>query len=69
MSSGERAQNGAGLGPVDVQDSEYAVELYYGLQATDWLMARPNLQYVSHPGGTSHNKDVLVIGLKTSIDF
>jgi porin len=69
VADGQRLQNGAGLGPVDVQDSEYAVELYYGLQATNWLMARPNLQFVSHPGGTSHNKDVLVIGLKTSIDF
>jgi porin len=69
VADGERLQNGAGLGPVDVQDSEYAVELYYGLQATDWLMARPNLQFVHDPGGTSHNKDVLVIGLKTSIDF
>ena len=69
VADGERLVNGAGLGPVDVQDSEYAMELYYGLQATDWLMARPNLQFVSDPGGTSHNKDVLVIGLKTSIDF
>lgn len=32
-------------------------------------MARPNIQYVHLPGGTRHNDDVVVIGLKTSIDF
>ena len=69
VANGERLQNEAGLGSVDVQDSEYAVELYYGVQATGWLMVRPNVQFVNDPGGTSHNADVLVIGLKTSIDF
>lgn len=69
VAKGQRLLNDAGLGPVAVQDAEYAFELYYGLQATDWLMARPNIQYVHLPGGTSHNDDVVVIGLKTSIDF
>jgi len=69
MARGQRLLNEAGLGPVAVQDAEYAFELYYGLQATDWLMARPNIQYVRLPGGTRHNDDVVVIGLKTSIDF
>jgi porin len=45
------------------------VELYYGLQVTDWFVARPNLQFIADPGGTDHNKDVVVVGLKTSIDF
>ncbi|MGO1079864.1 carbohydrate porin [Inquilinus sp. CA228] len=69
VAKGQRLLNDAGLGPVAVQDAEYAFELYYGLQATDWLLARPNLQFIHHPGGTSHNDDVVVIGLKTSIDF
>jgi porin len=69
VAHGERLLNDAGLGPVAVQHSEYAVELYYGLQATSWLMLRPNLQFVIDPGGTGHNKDVVVLGLKTSIDF
>jgi porin len=69
VAKGQRLLDNAGLGPVAVQDSEYAFELYYGLQATDWLMARPNIQYIHLPGGTSHNDDVLVLGLKTSIDF
>ena len=69
VAKGQRLLNEAGLGPVAVQNAEYAVELYYGLQATDWLMARPNIQYVHLPGGTRHNDDVVVLGLKTSIDF
>lgn len=69
VAKGQRLLDNAGLGPVAVQDSEYAFELYYGLQATDWLMARPNIQYIHLPGGTSRNDDVLVLGLKTSIDF
>ena len=69
VAKGQRLQNEAGLGPVSVQNAEYAFELYYGLQATDWMMARPNIQYVHLPGGTRHNDDVVVLGLKTSIDF
>jgi porin len=69
VAKGQRLLNESGLGPVSVQDAEYAFELYYGLQATDWLMARPNIQYIHLPGGTRHNDDVVVLGLKTSIDF
>jgi porin len=70
VAHGQRLQNDAATdSPVDVQHSEYAVELYYGLQATGWFMARPNIQYISDPGGTGHNKDVVVIGLKTDIQF
>jgi porin len=70
VAHGERLQNQAVLGsPTDVQHSEYAVELYYGLQATGWFMARPNVQYIADPGGTGHNKDVWVLGLKTDVKF
>jgi porin len=69
VAHGEKLQKEVGPGPVAVQHSEYAVELYYGLQVTDWFMARPNLQFIKDPGGTSHNEDVLVVGLKTLIDF
>ena len=70
VAHGERLQNEDAPGsPVDVQHSEYALELYYGLQATGWFMARPNIQFIADPGGTSHNKDVVVIGLKTDLKF
>jgi len=67
VAQGQRLSNDGN--PGIVQNAEYAVEFYYGLQATDWLMMRPNLQFVRQPGGTSHNEDVLVVGLKTSMDF
>ncbi|HVO01495.1 MAG TPA: carbohydrate porin, partial [Candidatus Cybelea sp.] len=70
VAHGEELVNHAGPGnPADVQGAEYAVELYYGLQATNWFVARPNIQYISDPGGTSHNKDVWIIGLKTDLKF
>jgi porin len=69
VADGEKLVNEAALGPVAVQHSEYVTELYYGCQVTGWLLARPNLQFVRHPGGTNDNKDVVVIGLKTSINF
>ena len=69
VAHGERLQNEADPGSAVVQHSEYAVELYYGLQVADWFVARPNLQFIKDPGGTNHNEDVLVLGLKTSIDF
>ena len=65
----EAAQNAAGQGPVAVQHSEYAFELYYTFRPRNGLLIRPNLQYVRFPGGTSENKDALVVGLKVSANF
>jgi porin len=65
---GEELENDAGLGPVPVQGSEYAAELYYTIQATDWLALRPNIQYIHQPGGISQTDDV-ILGLKMSINF
>ena len=65
----EAAQNAAGQGPVAVQHSEYAFELYYSFRPRNGLLIRPNLQYVRFPGGTSENKDALVVGLKVSANF
>lgn len=48
---------------------EYPIEIYYGLAVTPAIVARPNLQYIHNPGGVSANKDVLVLGLKTTISF
>ena len=62
-------QNSLGRGPVAVQDSEYAFELFYTYRPTPGLLFRPNIQYVYHPGGTSQNDNVLVFGLKSSATF
>ncbi len=45
------------------------VELYYGLQLTPAITLRPNVQYVLDPGGIKADKNVVVLGLKTSISF
>jgi porin len=69
VAKSQRAQNRAGRGPVAVQDTEYAFEVYYTVRPVAGLLFRPNVQYVHRPGGTDKNKDVLVLGLKTSANF
>jgi porin len=49
--------------------AEYAVELYYGLQLTKWLLVRPNVQYIIDPGGYTRATDVVVLGAKSAIAF
>jgi porin len=50
-------------------DTEYPVELYYGVSVTPALTLRPNVQYVANPGGFSGDKSVVVFGLKTEVSF
>jgi porin len=50
-------------------DAEYASELHYSLHATDWLILRPNVQYVINPGGYDAARDVVVLGLKGAVTF
>jgi porin len=33
------------------------------------MTLRPNIQYIYHPGGTSQNTDVVVLGLKATVKF
>lgn len=67
VAEGQRLQNSAAPGSVPVQEAEYAAELDYNLQATKWLVVRPNLQYIHLPGGTSDNPEAVVIGLKVAL--
>ena len=69
VAQGQELQTANGLGPVAVQSSEYPVELYYSINLTNWITFRPNIQYIFHPGGTSENANVVVLGLKASIKF
>ena len=62
-------QNALGLGPVPVKNSEYVFELDYTFVPTPGFLIRPNVQYIYSPGGSSVNKDVWVLGLKTIISF
>jgi porin len=58
------APNSAGI-----QTYESIAEIDYGAQLAPWLMLRPNLQYVMHPGGTGKIPDAFVIGLTTKVTF
>jgi len=52
-----------------IQTYESIAEIDYGARLAPWLMLRPNLQYVIHPGGTGKIPDALVIGLTTKVTF
>lgn len=70
-----KAANGlseASYGDIDYvpeQHSEYNLELNYGIQATDWLNLRPNLQYVAHPAGVREVQNAWVAGLQVQSTF
>ncbi|RJS17703.1 hypothetical protein DRW03_27340 [Corallococcus sp. H22C18031201] len=50
-----------------ISRTEYEAELYYTLHATPWLLLRPNVQYIHHPGATQVAADVVILGLKASL--
>ena len=49
--------------------NEYAMEAYYTWSPIPGLYVRPNLQYIVRPGGTSANRNALVLGLKSQVSF
>ena len=51
-----------------MRSTEYNYEINYGFHVTNWLTVRPNLQYVTHPGGNDEI-DALVAGLKIQSVF
>ena len=51
------------------QDTEYSAELYYGVHVARWLIVRPNLQYIRHPGGVDQVDDALIGGIKLQTAF
>jgi porin len=65
----ESQRNAAGLGPVGVQSSEYAAEIFYSVHAANWLELRPNIQYVHQPGGIAQKTDDVIVGLRLSVNF
>lgn len=69
VAAAEQAENAAGLGPVGIQHSEYAGEVYYHLHVIDGLALQPNLQYVHQPGGIAKNTDDIIVGLKVAISL
>ncbi|MGV3344607.1 carbohydrate porin [Enterobacteriaceae bacterium LUAb1] len=49
--------------------SEYNYEIYYNIQATNWLSLRPSLQYVASPGAVSQVDDAFIGGINANISF
>ena len=52
-----------------LRNTEYNYELNYGFHVTNWLTVRPNLQYITHPGGVDKVDNALVAGLKIQSTF
>jgi porin len=65
----ERMQNAAGYGPVGVQASEWASEIFYKVHVKGWMDVQPNIQYVAAPGGVSRNTNDLIVGLKLAVNL
>jgi porin len=65
----DRIANAEGNEGSDRQHSEYVFELFYTVRPVRGLQVRPNVQYIIDPGGTSHNNDAVVLGLKTAATF
>lgn len=61
-------RQGTGKTQLD-QSAEYNIELNYSYFPTQWLMLRPVLQYVVHPGATSQVDDALVLGFSSKVIF
>jgi porin len=49
--------------------SEYPAELYFRYAVTSWLTVQPSVQYVASPGGYDDREDVIVVGLRTALNF
>ena len=50
-------------------DAEYNIELNYSYYPTKWLMLRPSLQYIVHPGATHDVNNAWVLALGTKLNF
>ena len=64
VADGQEQAQEANVSQSPVQTSEYVSEIYYSWHVMGWLVLRPNLQYVLHPGGSSAYSNEAVIGMK-----
>ena len=51
-----------------IDEGETAYELFYKYQALGWMSFKPELQYITNPGGNG-NDDALALGLRIEIAF
>lgn len=52
-----------------IRQSEYLAELDYRLVPVNGVRISPNIQWGINPGGISENRNVIAIGLKSSVQF
>lgn len=50
-------------------DDELGLEIYYRWEALPWLALTPGFQYLVNPGGTSANRNAVVLALRGRIRF
>lgn len=50
-------------------ESEYNLELNYNCHVAKWLLVRPDLQYIVHPGASHKVGNALVLGLSSQVIF
>lgn len=51
------------------QDHESIAEITYSLPVTPYLRVQPDIQYISHPGGTTVNHNAWVLGIRATVNF
>lgn len=51
-----------------IEGGETVIELFYKWQATGWMSIKPDIQYITNPGGVG-NDDALAIGVRWDIVF
>jgi porin len=69
IADGLRIANALDRGDRPLPGSETVGELFYAWAPRPYFHLQPNLQFIRHPGGIGSNASVLVIGLRTSVDF
>ncbi|MBK7877026.1 MAG: carbohydrate porin [Planctomycetes bacterium] len=50
-------------------DTETAFEAYYKWQARSWCVVKPDLQFITNPGGDAALEDAFVLSLRLQVDF
>ncbi len=61
--AGLTSATGAGFS----EAAETAVELYYGFEPVEWLRLKPDLQFISDPGGDASLDDAWILTLRATL--
>jgi len=48
---------------------EHSGEINYGWRPSPWLLVRPGMQYIWHPGGTNRYRNAWLLDFETSMTF